>query len=379
MLNSARANPSAMSLGNETVRDVTTTFPAIARSGFPSGNYLTYTLSDSTRFQSVLDQLRNDPDIEYAQPNYIHHIDGSVNRTKNITSTLKQLTSKIQSFTPNDSAYSSQWNLPIIQAPQAWDLETGDSLILIGFLDTGLDYFHKDFFSPDGRLASIHINPAEDINHDGIFEPWSKDSMHLVNGVMRSGDLDGIDEDGNGFTDDVIGYDFVDQSTPNFGDWSGRDADPYDENGHGTATTGIAVAQTNNGIGIAGIAFHCKALVLRAFDATGNGEDDDVAAAIIYAADFAPSDGAKVRVINCSFGDVVYSPLMHDAIKYANEKGIVIVCSSGNNGGTGAHYPSNYPECISVGSTNDEDGIDPSSGGGNSLALVAPGDNVLTT
>ncbi|HZV13501.1 MAG TPA: S8 family serine peptidase, partial [Candidatus Kapabacteria bacterium] len=326
---------------------------------------------------------RNNPDVEYAQPNYLYHIDATGNsRTKtieNIANSIKQARSKTESFTPNDSAYSSQWNLPIIQAPEGWDIETGDSTILIGFLDTGLDYYHKDFYSPDGRLASIHINPAEDINHDGIFEPWSKDSMHLVNGVMRTGDFDGIDEDGNGFVDDVIGYDFVDESTPNFGDWSGRDADPYDENGHGTATTGIAVAQTNNLIGIAGIAFHCKALVLRAFDATGNGEDKDIAAAIIYAADFAPSDGARVRVINCSFGDVVYSPLMHDAIKYAYDKGIVIVCSSGNNGGTGAHYPSNYPECISVGSTNYEDGIDPSSGGGNSIALVAPGDNVLTT
>ena len=97
---------------------------------------------------------------------------------------------------------------------------------------------------------------------------------------------------------------------------------------------------------------------MRAFDATGNGEDDDISAAIIYAADHG------INVLNLSFGDYYYSPLMKDAIEYALSRGVVCVAASGNNGGTTNHYPSNYDNIISVGMTSEDDYVHPFSTGG---------------
>jgi hypothetical protein len=113
--------------------------------------------------------------------------------------------------------------------------------------------------------------------------------------------------------------------------------------------------------------------VLRAFDATGNAEDDDVAAAIVYAAD------NGVRVLNLSFGDRFYSPLMHDAIRYASARGVVVVASAGNEGSGEPHYPSSYPEVISVAMTDSLDLRNDLSNFGSQVTIAAPGVEVLST
>ena len=139
-----------------------------------------------------------------------------------------------------------------------------------------------------------------------------------------------------------------------------------DENGHGTAVAGIIGAQVNNKIGIAGISPIAEIVPLRAFDANGDGSDADIAAAIMYAAD------NGVQVLNMSFGDVILSPLMRDVIHYAHEKNVVLVASSGNDGTSSPHYPSDFSEVISVGSLSQANERSLFSSYGPSLALMAP-------
>jgi subtilisin family serine protease len=281
------------------------------------------------------------PEVEEAFPNHIYHIDAA----------------------PNDSLYIEQWALRRVHAEEAWDITRGDSTTLVGIIDTGIDFYHPDL------VKSIAINRAEDINGNGHFDPWPKDSVR--NGVK--GDLDLIDQDGNGYADDVIGYDFIDQTVPNLGDWSGRDPNPDDEQGHGTNVAGVIAAQQNNRVGISGLAPGVRLVALRAFDATGNGEDDDISAAIVYAAD------RGLKVVNMSFGDTYFSPLMSDAVQYAYSRGVTLVASSGNAGGYDPHYPSNYPRVISVGATDSLDYLSLITTYGSQMTIVAPGVDIITT
>lgn len=377
VMNSFAASPTTTSIGGKALSTITATFPK-SSSAFPVANFLTMSVADPSSLKQTLAALNADPAVEYAQVNGVYHVDSRDEGPGMRGSQKKNSAQSVNGFVPNDSAFASQWNLARVQMPDAWVIEKGDKNVLIAFIDTGIDWDHDDFYA-QGKLASVYVNPAEDINHDGLFEPWRSDTSIMYRGQLRTGDLDGIDQDGNGVADDVIGYDFVDQAVANLGDWIDRDPVPFDDYGHGTAIAGVIAAQTNNSIGVAGVAFGCRVLPVRALDATGNGEDDDIAAGIIYAADFQGSDGARVRVINMSFGDVTASPIMHDAIRYAKQRGIIIVCSSGNNGGTGAHYPSNYPECISVGATEESDYVVGTSGIGNAITMTAPGADIPTT
>jgi subtilisin family serine protease len=286
--------------------------------------------------------------IEYAEPNYFYHIQRGLQ-------------------IPNDPLYYAQWWLQSVHAPQAWEITEGDSSIHIGFVDTGVDWLHPDL------VNQFAVDTAEDINHNGLFDAWPSDSVGMdAHGHMVHGDIDGIDHNHNGYVNDVIGYDFVDQESVNVGDWSGRDPIPQDENGHGTAMAGILAAQQNNNIGISGIAPKCKLVALRAFDANGTGEDDDIASAIVYAAD------NNVRILSLSFGDIIPSLLQRDAIRYAISKGVIIFGSSGNDGSTGPNYPSDFDEVVSVGGSAPQ-GLYIYTTHGEELDVVAPGQNVYTT
>ena len=262
----------------------------------------------------------------------------------------------------NDPLYKNQWYLKIINAEKAWALASGKD-VLIGVVDTGIDFFHPDFKN------NLWINPEEDLNKNGRFEPWS-DTIY-IDGVF--GDLNGKDDDGNGYIDDIIGYDFVSQYNYNFGDWYEFDPIPNDEHGHGTLVSGVIVAEQNNNLGITGLAYGSKLVTLRAFDFSGNGQSDNIASAIIYAA------LNKIRIINLSFGENYYSPILHDAIKFAKSMDCLVVASSGNNGWDRPHFPSDYEEVISVGSSNSNNRRDQLSNYGNRLDLLAPGVNILTT
>jgi len=258
-------------------------------------------------------------------------------------------------FIPNDSLFLQQWALSELQMEQTWDVEQGDSAIIVGVIDTGIDYNHEDI---EGQLW---VNQVEDLNQ---------------NGKLDSLDLNGIDDDQNGYIDDVIGWDFTHAPAfPDQGDYLTPDNDPMDDypGGHGTPVAGIINAATHNFLGIAGIAPGIRVMALRAGTASGYLEEDDVAEAIIYAV----QNGCKI--INMSFGDLAYSHLLKEAVDYGSSQGVIFVASAGNSGNQVLQFPAGYDNTLSVGATNSDTQLAPFSNYGSKLDLVAPGQDILST
>jgi subtilisin family serine protease len=322
------AFPSAKSTASAplsiTVSPLARTIPRTA-TDFPWNRYAVLHVSIPLT-AAVLQSLGQNSPIEYIQLNHRY---------------------KVYSV-PNDSAFDRQWNLQRIGITSLLsDGTISSSLprVKVGIIDTGIDETHPDL------ADAIATNSGEYGN--------GKES-------------NGIDDDLNGFIDDWRGYDFVELEAADAGDWHDRDNDPHDENGHGTAVAGIIGAHTNNGVGIAGIA-PAAIVPLRAFGKNGNGSDIDIASAIIYAAD------NGVDVINMSFGDVVRSTFLQDAIRYAYGKNVVLVASSGNDGSSAPHYPSDFSEVISTGSVGQYDIRSFFSSYSPSLDIMAPGEQIATT
>jgi len=244
-----------------------------------------------------------------------------------------------------DSLFERQWYLNKLDILSAWQRTKGKNSVIVGVIDTGVDYTHPDL------QGSLWQNTAE---LDG---------------------LTGTDDDGNGYVDDTIGWDFTD--APKFadgGDYLDEDNDPMDEfgHGHGTQIAGLIAAQVNE-LGIAGIAPDVRVMVLRAGTASGYLEEDDVARAILYAVD----NGA--RILNMSFGDLALSQLLRDVIHFAYERGMVMVASAGNSGSNEIHYPAGLQETISVGASTINDYLAGFSNYGSMVDLTAPGDSIIST
>jgi len=295
------------------------------------GRWLILELTETADTEALLAELRALPEVECAALDHGFHTD----------------------WFPNDPLAGRQYALQKVAAAAGWEIERGRSSVVVGVIDTGIDYAHPDL------AANLWINPGEDLNGNG-----RADSL----------DYNGIDDDGNGYVDDVQGWDFTDAPNyPDGGDYRERDADPMDEMGHGTAVAGIIAATADNGLGIAGLAPGCRLMNLRAFTAAGNGEEDDAAAALLYAVD----NGAAV--INMSWGDVTISQLLDDVLHYAAAMQVVLVASAGNSGSDEIHYPSAFANTISVGATDAKDQLAGFSNYGPSLDLVAPGVGILTT
>lgn len=299
--------------------------------------HFTESVSES-EFSSL---LSSDPDIEYLQLAATYQVN----------------------ILPNDSLVAQQWALAKIKAFEAWNITMGADTVLLAIIDTGIEYLHPDLQN------KIFYNPGE----TGMTQPGDP----CWTGVPEEKRYNNCDDDGNGFIDDYMGWDFTDRVGFPFdslgGDYLGWDNDPFDDHGHGTYIAGIAGAETNNITGIAGAAPNIKILNLRAFDPGGYGEEDDVAAAILYAIQ------AGAKVINMSFGDNSFSLVLRDVIRYAYSQNIVLVASSGNSGSSSPHYPSGYSEVICVGNSTDQDFVAPSSNWGSTIDLVAPGSSILTT
>ncbi len=297
------------------------------------GRIIKITFAKPVDESSFLALQNEDPSIEYIQPANTYRMD----------------------MTPNDSLIQNQWGLEKIKAFDAWDITEGSDSVLLAIIDTGIDYLHPDLHN------KIKLNPGEiGTDTDGHDK--------------RS---NGIDDDDNGFIDDYQGWDFTDRVGFPFdssgGDYLTWDNNPMDEYGHGTYIAGIAAAETNNLTGIAGTAPNIKILNLRAFDPGGYGEEDDVAAAILYAVQM----GAKV--INMSFGDNSFSYVLRDVVRYAYSSDVVLVGSAGNSGSNEPHYPSGYSEVICVGNSTQEDYRSSNSNYGSTLDLMAPGTQIFTT
>ena len=247
---------------------------------------------------------------------------------------------------PDDPQYPEQWNLPLMRLPQAWAIEKGNRNVVIAIIDSGIDYKHEDL------APKAWINPGE------IPE-------------------NGLDDDGNGYIDDVYGWDFTD--APNVqaeGDYLEGDNEPIDERGHGTHVAGIAGAMPDNGIGIAGVAWECPLMAIRAGLSLGGSsrmQDDDSASAIVYAAD----NGANI--VNMSWGSERRSFVIQDAIDYAYSRGVVLVAAAGNSQKPEAIFPAAYRKVIAVASTEQNQQRFYQSNFGASIDIGAPGNVILST
>ncbi len=294
-----------------------------AHQEFPADLFVTVHCPTEAATDTVLSMLQQSSSVVYVQRNYIYTIDAQ----------------------PNDSAIASQWGLKRMGVQHLWDdgfFSVIRPIVKVGVLDTGIDYLHPDL------ADAIAVNTGE----TGL------------DALGRNKRTNGVDDDGNGFIDDWHGYNFVENDI--------RSNDPADINGHGTGVAGIIGAVANNARGIAGVA-HCSLMPLRAFDAGGNGNDADVAAAIVYGID----NGCSV--INMSFGVTVLSPLMRDVIAYAVSRNATLVASSGNDGNEKPHFPSDLNGVISVGSVSQYDSRSYFSSYGPALCVCAPGENIVTT
>ncbi len=270
------------------------------------------------------------PDVEYAEPEIVQYLD----------------------FTPDDPRFDEQYQHALIEAERAWDITTGDSTVVIGIVDSGVLWNHEDL------RENIWVNPLEDIDHDGVFTP---------------ADIDSIDNDGNGYIDDVIGIDFVGNSLLNGGTYYDGDPTPTTKGHfHGTHVAGIAAARGDNGKGVAGLAMHCRIMAVKC-------GSDVYAPSIIRGYDgivYAADNGADV--INCSWGGPGYLESQKERIDYAISKGAIVVVAAGNSGSESVHTPGAYPNVLCVANTNSADKVNPSSTYGPWVDVSAPGTDILS-
>ena len=258
---------------------------------------------------------------------------------------LNRLSRFCSEISPNDTRFNEQWNLTSMNMSKAWQIERGKPSVVVAVVDSGIQVNHPD----------------------------------IENQLWQNADeipMNSIDDDNNGYVDDFIGWDFTDAPTlQGHGDWKVRDNQPNDETGHGTQVSGIIAAETNNTKGIAGIAPDCRIMTLRAGFRIGGGaflQNDDVAAAIVYAAD----NGAQV--INLSLGDTVNAFLIRDAVEYAYNRGCLLIAAAGNSAESGSLYPAALHNVISVAAL-DRDWQLGGSNFGSSIDIAAPGEDILTT
>lgn len=231
----------------------------------------------TTDVAAAVAALQRDPRVEFAQPNYIY-------RTRGV---------------PNDTLWGQQWGMHAptgpspnhdhgVQALNAWTHTAGSADIVVAIIDTGIDYTHEDL------TANMWTNPGE------------------IPG-------NGNDDDNNGFTDDIYGYDFIGADAFN----PQPDSDPMDDDGHGTHVAGIVAATTNN-TGIAGTAPGVRLMAVKALDSEGSG----TTAAIVNAINYAANNGAQV--VNMSLGGAGFDPLQYNAI--AAHPGVLFIAAAGNDG-----------------------------------------------
>jgi len=233
-------------------------------------------------------------------------------------------------YTPNDAYVNNQYYLSNIRAFQAWDIWKGDTNMVIGITDTGIDFNHPDLWS------SVKYNYNDPI--------------------------DGIDNDMDGFVDNFKGWDF-----------GTNDNDPqYQTIGHGVHVSGIAAATADNMYGIAGVGFKCKILPIKIDNAYGG--LSGAYAGVIYAAEH----GAKV--INCSWGSTYFTQFGQDIIDYVSETcGALVVAACGNTGSEINYYPASYRYVLSVAATDVNDKKWTNSSYSTNVDLTAPGHNVFST
>ena len=276
--------------------------------------------------EQAVERLRGRPGVEYAEPDYELRVEGA----------------------PNDEWFPYLWSLDNtgqtggtpgadIHAVQAWDVFTGDPHLKIGVIDTGIDYTHHDL------VANVWTNPGEIPDN-------------------------GLDDDGNGYVDDVHGYDFAN-----------GDGDPFDDHSHGTMVAGIIAGKGDNLIGVPGVCWQAQLVAIKVITYNGYGTIDAAIAGLEYAVTLG------IKLTNNSYVAQSYSQALLDAINAARAAGCLFVAAAGNGGSNNdqdPRYPASYNSAniIAVTSSDNVDGVALGANyGPTSVDLAAPGVDIIST
>jgi len=268
-------------------------------------------------------RYRDMPGVAYAQPNYLHSV----------------------AAMPDDPRLPELWGMhnegqtgglddADIDAPEAWDTQTGSSDVIVAVIDTGVDYRHPD-------LA---------------------DNMWTNTGEVAD---NGIDDDENGYVDDVYGYDFFNY-----------DSDPLDDHSHGTHCSGTTGGVGDNGVGVAGVAWDVRIMAVKFLSADGYGDTWGAVDAIYYA------DMMGADIMSNSWGGGPWEQVLYDAIASTDALFVAAAGNDSMDADSYAFYPSGYdlPNILSVGATDHNDELAWfSNWGQNSVDVFAPGEEVLST
>ncbi|MCB0727512.1 MAG: S8 family serine peptidase [Ignavibacteriae bacterium] len=279
----------------------------------------------SVSVEDAVNRIYNTGEVEYAQPKYIQQV----------------------SFTPNDPSLGSQYYLNKIQAPAGWDIQQGDTNVVIGIVDSGTDWDHPDL------AANIKINYADPIN--------------------------GVDDDNDGYVDNYRGWDLAGADYTNVV----PDNDPMimgNNNAHGSHVSGDASAVTNNGTGVAGTGFKCKIMGIKC--AADNDTRGPGGLGLIITGYEGIKYGADMGcdIVNCSWGGGGGGPFEQDIITYATiNKNTLVVCAAGNNGSSATFYPGAFKYVINIASTTSSDTKSGFSNYGNNIDACAPGSGIYST
>jgi len=283
--------------------------------------------------KDAIEILKKNPAVKIAEPNFLYR----------------------KALVPNDPSYGDLWGLNNtgqaggtndvdIDAPEAWDITTGDSDVVIGVIDTGVDYDHEDL------ADNAWVNPGEIAGN-------------------------GVDDDGNGYIDDVYGI-----------DTANGDTDPMDDDSHGTHVAGTIGAVGGNGIGVVGVNHDVSIAACKFLGADGTGSTAGAIECIDYFTDLKENRGVNVKATNNSWGGGGYSEALETAIEVAGQAGILFVAAAGNSGSNNDNvdnYPSNYVtttnSLLAVASHTRTDGDSGYSYGIETVDIAAPGTAILST
>lgn len=261
------------------------------------GHTSVYKVPAGQSVEEALAKLRKDPNVIYAEPNYLYHA-------------LEVAPKAVRAQrTVNDPMFDQLWGVKKIQAPEAWETTAGDPNVIVAVVDTGVDYNHPD-----------------------------------LQGQVIKG--------------------------PDFGN---NDADPMDDQGHGSHVAGTIAALADNGQGVAGVAYRTKILAIKVLGSDGSGDMAAIAKGILKAQEM----GAKV--INLSLGGEQDARTIRDAVDQVTAKGALCVVAAGNENTTRNTYPAAYASVLSVGATDTNDRRASFSNYGTYVDIAAPGTGILSS
>ncbi|HMT08295.1 MAG TPA: S8 family serine peptidase [Pyrinomonadaceae bacterium] len=284
-------------------------------------------IADWMSVEQAMAEYSKSTEVVAVQPNFLYHLQ----------------------LTPNDAQFANAglYGLTRIAAPTAWDLTTGSSSVVVANIDTGMRMTHEDL------AANIWVNSGEIA-------------------------ANGVDDDGNGFIDDVNGWDFF-----------FNDSDPTDQHGHGTHTGGTIGAVGNNAVGVVGVNWNVKIMNIKIYNASGSGSTSAMLVNAYNYVRLMKQRGVNIRVTNNSYGGCdeacSYDQATKDALDALGNAGVLNVFAAGNNGtnnDTTPFFPASYTSShiISVANSNSTDGRNAGSCFGvNSVDLAAPGTGIFST